>query len=141
MPDPVHIGTWCKLKIVVVTGPAGTLNGYVGIAKGHPLCGVEYNTHDQTVLGGQTPESYFWVHGGITYSGKECPDYKDKKSAWWYGFDTNHAMDQKYPKNATFVKRHCRRLAKRLSRWSPKHVPIKRERKARPGFYKEILNG
>ena len=141
MADPLFAGTWCKLKIVVVNGPMGTPNGYVGIPQGHPLCGVKYNIPDSNVLGGRSPEDYFYVHGGLTFSADYCPDYKDKKFAWWYGFDTNHSMDRDRPKGVPFVKRHCRRLAKRLSRWSPAPVPKKREPKARPGFYKEIING
>jgi hypothetical protein len=57
----------------------GHLNGYVGITKGHPWHGEDYDLHYG--LG---------VHGGLTFA-EAMPD-KDP-SIWWFGFDCNHCTD------------------------------------------------
>jgi hypothetical protein len=93
--------------------------GYVGIPKDHPLHGLSYHSKSKvlrssdiqdmpmnTVGLGQmlngmmgkydeeviTPEMYFSVHGGITYSGGN--DYPVKSDGlWWFGYDCAHYGD------------------------------------------------
>ena len=53
-----------------------SLNGYVGVPKGHKLWGEHYNNVDGIE-----------VYGGITYANYEEDGW------WWFGFDTAHADD------------------------------------------------
>jgi len=57
----------------------GTLCGYVGVFKGHPLHKVGYNDAEW--------ESLIDTHGGLTYSNT------DMHEVHWFGFDTAHAGD------------------------------------------------
>jgi hypothetical protein len=63
--------------------------GYVGVPKGHPLYGKEYDDIDGIVE----------VHGGLTYSsacsGHIChtPAPGDPDELYWLGFDCGHAFD------------------------------------------------
>lgn len=59
---------------------SGTLCGYVGVFKGHPVWGVNYNDADW-----ENP--HIEVHGGLTFSDT------DKNEVHWFGFDTAHAGD------------------------------------------------
>lgn len=72
--------------------------GYVGVTKGHPLFGMDYD---------EVEEKYnLGVHGGLTFSamcdGNEengiCHVATDENGkeieAWWLGFDCSHYMDK-----------------------------------------------
>jgi hypothetical protein len=61
---------------------SGTLCGYVGVFKGHPLHGVRYNDAEW-----DNPMLETRVHGGLTFSNT------DKNGVHWFGFDTAHAGD------------------------------------------------
>ncbi len=80
--------------------------GYVGVPKDHFLYGIGYTqecyellVEDQDVpyswenSPSTSPDNYFNVHGGITYSGT---GYKHTKelNQWWFGFDCAHAYDK-----------------------------------------------
>ena len=58
---------------------SGTLCGYVGVFKGHPVWGVNYNDADW--------ENSISVHGGLTFSDT------DDNEVHWFGFDTAHFGD------------------------------------------------
>ena len=58
---------------------SGTLCGYVGVFKGHPVWGVNYNDADW--------ENSISVHGGLTFSDT------DDNGVHWFGFDTAHGGD------------------------------------------------
>lgn len=58
---------------------SGTLCGYVGVFKGHPVWGVNYNDADW--------ENSISVHGGLTFSDT------DDNEVHWFGFDTAHGGD------------------------------------------------
>lgn len=111
------------LRCVVIMTPMGHRCGYVGLPKGHPLYGVDYNTKTKALSAksmpdvptkkigvGQmlkamlgeyneesiSPEMFFSVHGGITYSGGgEQSKYPVESDLWWFGFDCAHFGDGK----------------------------------------------
>jgi hypothetical protein len=60
----------------------GSLCGYVGIPKNHPLHGVEYSKDACADI---------QVHGGLTYSSTDDDDKNE--NTWWFGFDCAHAGD------------------------------------------------
>jgi hypothetical protein len=83
---------------VAVAQDIGHRCGYVGFGRYHRLFGVDYSQESALLKEldsplGTTPESYFNVHGGITFAGtlKEHPGY------WFFGFDCAHASDQPDP--------------------------------------------
>ena len=55
-----------------------TLNGYVGIPRGHPCAGMDYNDLNDLVE----------VHGGLTYA-----SWDKETGTKWFGFDCNHGGD------------------------------------------------
>jgi len=107
---------------VVVMTQMGHRCGYVGISKSHPLHGVKYSDPhpalkrslvEKTPIGDRgiiplvidafrhdddkdcvSPDVYFDVHGGITYS-DSLNDYPiaNDGSRWWFGFDCSHLGD------------------------------------------------
>lgn len=93
-------------KCVVLAQDGGYRCGYVGIGEDNNLYGVDYSDapacmqskleelKSQT-LGKVTPEMYFDVHGGITYSGNGDGEYPIESNLWWFGFDCAHAEDGK----------------------------------------------
>lgn len=113
------------LKCVVLALDYGHRCGYVGISQDHPLFGIEYgdktNVLNDSNLSrqeisikdaglGQTlaimtgaydkdflsPEMFFDVHGGITYSGGGInSEYPIKSDLWWFGYDCSHCDDAK----------------------------------------------
>lgn len=62
-----------------------TLNGYLGIPKGHPWYQVDHNHIDTS------------VHGGLTYaahhSSNQIEGLDPTLDIWWIGFDCGHAWD------------------------------------------------
>ena len=71
----------------------GTLCGYVGIPKGHPLHGMHYDDeklHDCI------------VHGGLTFS-EDRPPNGFSSSVWYFGFDCSHAGDLVPLVNRNFI--------------------------------------
>lgn len=110
-----------EYRCVVIMGSCGYRCGYVGIPKEHPLHGVDYCDKvdclkssempdipmDKAGLGQMlrglvgeyqkksiSPEMFFSVHGGITYSGGgEYPVESD--GLWWFGYDCAHFGDGK----------------------------------------------
>jgi len=60
------------------------------------------------------PDTYFDVHGSITYSGVAI-DNKWNQSLWWFGFDCGHAEDMDNPKNLNYVISECESLSKQLA--------------------------
>jgi len=107
---------------IILRQPGGNLNGYVGIPKGHHLYGKSYNdkiyTNKEPIYRNNPIEMFIEaidnkkeeneyriasimnVHGGVTYSDKNCPHietnkkYK-KEELWWFGFDTGHSGDMR----------------------------------------------
>ena len=107
-------------KCVVLFLSMGHRCGYVGIPKEHQLYGEDYTGHlDMTMkdlensemgkrsvmsLLGQAfddtdkvrLETYFDVHGSLTYSGGgKDSKYQIESDLWWFGFDCAHYMDGK----------------------------------------------
>jgi hypothetical protein len=72
-------------KILVVFQASGHRCGYVGVPKGHPLYGVDYNAI-----------SDIEVHGGLTYSDIDFYNNSYANSNYWLlGFDCAHCWDKK----------------------------------------------
>lgn len=75
----------------------GALCGYVGVPKGHPLYGVDYERVPD--------ELHQAAHGSLTYSDTchetgdpsfgicHVPEPGRPDDVWWLGFDTAHAYD------------------------------------------------
>lgn len=72
-----HRGLLC----IVVRGPMGSLNGYVGLPEGHPGYGKDGYGIDVD------------VHGGLTYASRYRPDGGPAEGKWYVGFDTSHCYD------------------------------------------------
>lgn len=74
----------------------GSLCGYVGVTKTHPLYGKDYSDIENDID----------VHGGLTYANKcqeetnncegICHKVKEGENdnIWWFGFDCAHAGDR-----------------------------------------------
>lgn len=75
-----HDGFHC---VIVRNLDLGHLCGYVGVPKGHPLFGKDYNHLEGTKI---------IVHGGLTYAKDQAPG-SNKKGLWWFGFDCAHHQD------------------------------------------------
>jgi len=109
--------TAAGLRAVVLMTSMGFRCGYVGVPAGHFLHGHSYSAPhplladlpDDEPVGKRgvialmaaafdqsrtaTPEIYFNVHGGITYSNGK-PDYPaNSDGLWWFGYDCGHAGD------------------------------------------------
>jgi hypothetical protein len=94
--------------------------GYVGVPKGHPLFGVEYNESTPLLAdamkrakgeplgkrgmisllccepgedGSAKPEIVFDVHGSLTFSGGGDKYPVVDSGLWWFGFDCAHLGD------------------------------------------------
>ena len=79
------------LRCVVIITDMCHRCGYVGVENNHPLYGVNYFDEADFLKG--SPEWYFDVHGGITYSGGD--NYPVESNLWWFGFDCAHYGDGK----------------------------------------------
>ena len=92
------------LDCMIHRGSSGALCGYVGVPKGHPWYGVDYNDYQ-----GERYETDLVinvdVHGGLTFS-SACQETDDESSGichvpepgrehdiWWLGFDCAHMGD------------------------------------------------
>ena len=94
------------LHFVVVFNELFIRCGYVGVPKGHPLFGKDYD------------DLPFWAncHGGLTYAGTggHFVNSSEESELWWFGFDCGHAEDgydletgKKYfPDDADFVEKN-----------------------------------
>ncbi|MBR0575713.1 hypothetical protein KCG48_05075 [Proteiniclasticum sp. BAD-10] len=71
------------LKCVVLFGPLGHRTGYVGVPKGHPYFGKDYDERELSAVD---------VHGGLTYAGGGG-NYPIKSDLHWFGFDCAHIGD------------------------------------------------
>lgn len=126
------------LPCLIVRGPSGALCGYVGVSKGHPAFGVDY---DSVRIGEECPD----VHGGLTFSAHctptddpakhicHMPDEGEDDNVWWLGFDCAHSGDimpthdrayrylswEATYKSIAYVEGHCRALAEQLKSIAP----------------------
>ena len=131
----------CGYKCVVTFSYMGHRCGYVGIPKEHPLYGVDYTGHlDMTMKELENKEmgkrgaisllcqafddtdkvrleTYFDVHGSLTYSGGgENSKYPIESDLWWFGFDCAHYGDgkdlklayEKFPQHRASIERSMR---------------------------------
>ena len=125
-PDKVEwtdMATWLTC-LAVRHKESGHWCGYVGVAKEHPLYGVDYDTPDVE------------VHGGLTFAEKCNESDKEHgvchhgpEALWWFGFDCAHGGDvipdfsrrdlswhrQSEYRDLAYVRAECARLAKQLS--------------------------
>lgn len=109
--------TKAGLRAIVVMTEMGHRCGYVGVAKDHPLYGVEYNESSRAIKespvnepqgkrgimtllsAALTPDEdwrldvVFDVHGSLTFSGQAKFDQDEPNKRWWFGFDAGHHMD------------------------------------------------
>lgn len=113
------------LPCLIVRNPIGALCGYVGVAEGHPLFGLDYM------------RVYVNVHGGLTFSGA-CQESSPAESSichvvagdekvWWLGFDTAHLGDlipgmpnhrwwDEYYRDLRYVEMQVKSLAKQIAK-------------------------
>lgn len=113
------------LPCLIVRGPSGALCGYVGVPKGHPYHGKDYETCDVDVHGGLTfadgcSHGADESHGVCHVPGEGEPD-----DVWWLGFDTAHYGDMSPAyrsiwcggtyRTIAYVRAEVTRLAKQLS--------------------------
>ena len=71
-------------RCVIVGQSLGHRCGYIGLPKGHPLHGKDYDEIDIN------------VHGGLTYSDNSGTyPVENTGDIWWIGFDCGHYMDGK----------------------------------------------
>lgn len=95
-------------------------NGYVAIPKYNLFYGCDYN--DKIIINNKkiTPELYFQVHGGITYSDKLTPDfyldYNHSLDYWVFGFDTAHYNDNPYNCPKEYVEKQALYLKKQIDK-------------------------
>ena len=87
----------------------GSLCGYVGVEKGHPLYATYYaEVDDAGIFVGRIPkgvrrdlgaENYVYVHGGLSFSDwgdetyRKIEGFKSEHPIWWFGFDCSHYGD------------------------------------------------
>lgn len=113
--------------------------GYVGITNEHPLYGVDYSATCEVLQNklewlkrqetgkrgiipcftwdgeSVSPEIYFNVHGGITFSGGEGK-YPVKSDRWFYGFDCGHCDDHEPGgRSLEYCVAECESLADQLA--------------------------
>jgi len=80
------------LPCLILRGPVGALNGYVGVPPGHPWHGLSCFGEDSAVR--------VRVHGDLTYADQGPPNWPsgsepsaEVDAAWWFGFDCAHYDD------------------------------------------------
>ena len=105
-----------NLRCVVVMTVLGHRCGYVGVPKNHSLYGKKYDEKieisefekqkfEMSEIGKRgvipfllreyiTIDTFFDVHGGITYADGES-NYPVESDLWWFGYDCAHSGDEK----------------------------------------------
>lgn len=94
--------TKAGLRAAIVMGDLGFHCGYVGVPAGHPLHGVDYGQTSPAL--GDSLESVFDAHGGITFVGDGEGEYPVKSDLWWFGYDCGHAWDAPSPEHVEKMK-------------------------------------
>lgn len=81
--------TAAGLRAVVVMNDMGFHCGYVGVPKGHPYYGRNYNYMPDSIE----------VHGGLTYCTDDegCTYPVPSDGLWWFGYDCAHLYDGRDP--------------------------------------------
>ena len=116
----------------VIMNELGFRCGYVGILVTHPLAYLDYNEETNLLVNTNrettSPEGYFDVHGGLSYSGNG-DHFTHFLEYWWFGFDCGHYGDSLHPDPARpiahlysagklrtldYVAEECENLAKQL---------------------------
>lgn len=94
------------LPCLIVRGPSGSLCGYAGVSKDHPLHGRDYDADGVDVD----------VHGGLTFADGcghgddpargicHVPGAGEPDDVWWFGFDCAHLYDLSPGMNARSLK-------------------------------------
>ena len=81
--------------------------GYVKIPKNHNLYELGFRRSMPYLgLGNETIESYFDVHGGITFAAR----MSDLNNDWVLGFDCAHHGDNTITQDADYTERECKKL-------------------------------
>jgi hypothetical protein len=87
------------IPCLIVRNHFGALCGYVGVPKGHPWYGREYDDVEAQMVKDALTEDVEIPHGGLTFSGKchgrVCHEVEpgEDEDVWWLGFDCAHAFD------------------------------------------------
>lgn len=81
-PDRVDWTTKAGFPAQIYRSKVGSLCGYVGLPKGHPLHG---EPHEKM--------RHLRAHGGVNYVTPSRPDDGEPADLWWVGFDCGHAHD------------------------------------------------
>jgi hypothetical protein len=89
-------------KLLIMRGPA-SLCAYIGVPKGHPLYGKDYDEVDID------------CHGGLTFSGEGSQDTSVYRTPgyWYFGWDYAHFGDVNFYDDPYMVGWH---------KWTPKEV-------------------
>ena len=89
------------------TGSGDWYCGYVKIPRNNNLYGLRYS-RNMPYLGfeNETIESYFDVHGGITFAGRIL----GINNTWFLGFDCAHYGDNTITQDADYTERECKKL-------------------------------
>jgi hypothetical protein len=131
------------IPCLIVRNHFGALCGYVGLPKGHPWYGVEYEDVEVRMTHDALTEDVEFPHGGLTFSGKcstndpergvcHVVESGEPDDVWWLGFDCAHAFDtvpglnhvdygdSEY-RNFDYVRVECEKLAALAAMLSAKH--------------------
>lgn len=136
--------TAAGLPAVVIMTDMGHRCGYVGVPTTHPLYGNHYTEPNEVIPPGYSvPESYFDVHGGLTYSddlpGCITKCKIDGEIYWWFGFDCGHTMDDpcfgNTHRSCQYVVTQCEFLAEQLVECRPPSLWARLKRGFREVFH------
>jgi hypothetical protein len=120
---------YAGFKCLIVRHPTFKhLCGYVGVPEGHPFYGRDYDFYD----------TYFNVHGGITYSGMGNGKDGFTKGLYWIGFNCNHYQDyspglsnfyeplerRRRYKTISYVEKEVKKLAEQMSEKHSKEMLV-----------------
>lgn len=88
-------------------GSGDLYSGYVKIPENHNLYGLTcFRNMPYLGLENETIDSYFDVHGGITFAGR----ISDLNNDWFLGFDCAHFGDNPMIQDEIYVERECKNL-------------------------------